>query len=83
MMNYFPKRPSGLLLHTLSNLYEVTVGFDPPPSYFEAVYCFICSRPKGWCCSISDDLYCSGESRSENIDVFQVYRDITIVMISS
>ena len=43
MRNYFPKRPSGAPLHTLSKLYDVPVGFVPPPQ-FEAVYCFICSR---------------------------------------
>ena len=42
MRNYFPKRPSGEPLHTLSKLYDVPVGFVPP--YFEAVYCFICGR---------------------------------------
>ena len=41
--NYFPKRPSVAPLHTLSKLYDVPVGFDPPP-YFETVYCFICGR---------------------------------------
>ena len=44
MMNYFLKRLSGALLHTLSNLYDVPVGFVTPPPYFEAVYCFICGR---------------------------------------
>ena len=43
MRNYFPKRPSGAPLHTLSKLYDVPVGFVTPP-YFEAVYCFICGR---------------------------------------
>ena len=43
MRNYFPKRPSGAPLHILSKLYDVRVGFVPPP-YFEAVYCFICGR---------------------------------------
>ena len=41
MRNYFPKRPSGAQLHTLSKLYDVPVGFVTPPPYFEAVYCFI------------------------------------------
>ena len=27
MRNYFPKRPSGAPLHTLSKLYDVPVGF--------------------------------------------------------
>ena len=31
MRNYFPKRPSGAPLHTLSKLYDVPVGFVPPP----------------------------------------------------
>ena len=31
MRNYFPKRPSGAPLHTLSKLYDVPVGFEPPP----------------------------------------------------
>ena len=43
MRNYFPKRPSGAPLHTLSKLYDVPVGFDPPP-YFEAKYCLFCGR---------------------------------------
>ena len=42
MRNYYPKRPSGALLHTLSKLYDVPVEFLPPPPYVEAVYCFIC-----------------------------------------
>ena len=28
---------------TLSKIYDVSIGFDPPPS-FEAVYWFICGR---------------------------------------
>ena len=43
MRNYFPKRPSGAPLHTLSTLYDVHIGFVAPSS-FEAVYCFICGR---------------------------------------
>ena len=31
MRNYFPKRPSGAPLHTLSKLYDVPVGFVHPP----------------------------------------------------
>ena len=31
MRNYFPKRPSGAPIHTLSNLYDVPVGFVTPP----------------------------------------------------
>ena len=45
MRNYFPKRPSGAPLHTLSKLYDVPVGFcTPPPPYFEAEYCLFCGR---------------------------------------
>ena len=29
--NLKPKRPSSAPLHTLSKLYEVPVGFEPPP----------------------------------------------------
>ena len=43
MRNYFPKRPSGAPLHTLSKLYDVPVGYVPPP-YFEAEYCLFCGR---------------------------------------
>ena len=43
MRNYFPKRPSGAPLHTLSKLYDVPVGFVLPP-YFEAEYCLFCGR---------------------------------------
>ena len=31
MRNYFPKRPSGAPLHTLSKLYDVPFGYVPPP----------------------------------------------------
>ena len=31
MRNYFPKRPSGAPLHSLSKLYDVSVGFVTPP----------------------------------------------------
>ena len=44
MRNYFPKRPSGAPLHTLSKLYDVPVGFVTPPPYFEAEYCLFCGR---------------------------------------
>ena len=44
MRNYFPKRPSGAPLHTLSKLYDVPVGFVNPPPYFEAEYCLFCGR---------------------------------------
>ena len=43
MRNYFPKRPSGAPLHTLSKLYDVPVGFVTPP-YFEAEYCLFFGR---------------------------------------
>ena len=43
MRNYDHKRPSGAPLHTLSKLYDVPVGFEPPP-YFEAEYCLFCGR---------------------------------------
>ena len=43
MRNYFPKRPSGAPLYTLSKLYDVPVGYVPPP-YFEAEYCLFCGR---------------------------------------
>ena len=59
MRNYFPKRPSGAPLHTLSKLYNVPVGFVTPPPYFEAWILLILRSPKGGCCSISDDLSCS------------------------
>ena len=40
MRNYFTKRSLGALLYTLSNLYDVPVGFVIRP-FFEAVYRFI------------------------------------------
>ena len=43
MRNYFPKRPSGAPLHTLSKLYDVPVGFVLT-LYFEAEYCLFCGR---------------------------------------
>ena len=61
MRNYFPKRPSGATLHTLSNLYDVPVGVvtpPPPPPFWGCVLLYLRS-PKGGCCSISDDLSCS------------------------
>ena len=59
MRNYFPKRPSGAPLHTLSKLYDVPVGFvTPPPPILRLNIAFLRS-PKGGCCSISDDLSCS------------------------
>ena len=60
MRNYFPKRASGAPYHTLSELYDVPVGFaNPPPLSFEAVYCFNLRMPNGGNCSISDDFSCS------------------------
>ena len=38
------KRPSGAPLHTSSKLYDIPVGFEPPPPYFEAEYCLFCGR---------------------------------------
>ena len=42
--NCFTKRPSGAPLHILSKLYYYVPLFvyPPPPSSFEAVFCFIC-----------------------------------------
>ena len=57
-MNYFPKRPSGAPLHTLSKLYDVTVGFVAPLLIWDSVLLYLRS-PKGGFCSISDDLSCS------------------------
>ena len=34
MRNYFPKRPSGAPLHTLSKLYDIPVDFVTPPLLF-------------------------------------------------
>ena len=58
LRNYFPKRPSGALLHTLSKLYDVPVGFVTPPPFWGWVL-LILRSPKGGCCSISVDLSCS------------------------
>ena len=59
MRNYFPKRPSGAPLHTLWKLYDVHVGFVPPPPLFWGWILLILRSPKGGCCSISDALSCS------------------------
>ena len=59
MRNYFPKQPSGAPLHTLSKLYDVPVGFEPPPPLFWGWILLILRSPKGGCFSISDDLSCS------------------------
>ena len=47
MRNYFPKRPSGAPLHTLSKLYDVPVGFVTPPAHFEAEFAFF-AVAEGW-----------------------------------
>ena len=57
MRNYFPKRQSRALLHTLSKLYDVPVGFVSP--LFSRCVLLYLRSPKGGCCSISDDLSCS------------------------
>ena len=48
--------PWYFILHTLSKLYDVPVGFDPP--LFWGRILLILRSPKGGCCSISDDLSC-------------------------
>ena len=40
----FSETASGALIHTLSKLYDVPVGFLTPPPHFEDVYCFIRGR---------------------------------------
>ena len=61
MRNYFPKRPLGAPLHTLSKIYDVPVGYVTPPPLFWGwiLLTGILRSPKGGCCSISDDLSCS------------------------
>ena len=44
MRYYFSKRSSDATLQTLSKLYDVPVGFVPPPLIFKAMYCFMCGR---------------------------------------
>ena len=45
MRNNFPKRPSGVPLHTLSKLYDVPVGFVSP----HLRQCFaLFAVSKGW-----------------------------------
>ena len=58
MRNYFPKRPSGSPLHTLSKFLNVSVGFVTLPLIRGSVLLYLQS-PKGGCCSISDNLSCS------------------------
>ena len=68
--DFIPKRLSGALLHTLSELYDVPVGIVPIPS-FVGVYCFIRGR-KGGCCSLSDDLSCSW-----SLSFYRLYTEFT------
>ena len=70
MRNYFPKRPSGAPLHTLSKLYDVPVGFVIPPPYFSAVLLLYLRSPKGGSYSISDDLSCFSIIRSGKVCPF-------------
>ena len=72
MRNYFPKRPSGAPLHTLSKLYDVPVGFVSPPPLFWVWILLILRSPKGGCCSISDDLSCSYNKR-DTIYIVGIY----------
>ena len=46
MMNYFPKRPSGAPLHTLSKLYDVPVGFVTRPILRQCIATFAVAE--GW-----------------------------------
>ena len=75
MRNYFPKRPSGAPLHTLSRLYDVLVGFVTHLLFWGCVLFYLRS-PKGGCCSISDDLFCSFEFwRAPGTDGSGCYRN--------
>ena len=47
MRNYFPKRPSGAPLHTLSKLYDVPVGFVTPPPILR-LYIAYFAVAEGW-----------------------------------
>ena len=63
--NIFSKRPSDALLHTLSNLCDVAVGFATPTlPLFEALFL---RSPKGHrgCYSTMDDLSCSSQQQSK------------------
>ena len=70
MRNNIPKRPSGAPLHTLSKLYNGSVGF---------IYTLIWDRvllhlrsPNGGCYSTSDDLSCSCfQACSETKHIFE------------
>ena len=57
MRNYFPKLPSGAPLHTSSKLYDSPVGFVAP--FIWGIVLLYLRLPKGGCCSISDDSFCS------------------------
>ena len=59
MRNYFPEWPSVSPLHTLSKLYDVSVGFVTPPLIQGSVLIYLRS-PKVGCCSISDNLLGGG-----------------------
>ena len=65
MKNYFPKRPSDAPLHTLSKLYDVSVGFVTPPLIWYSIFLYLRSL-KGGCCLISDDLSCSCQVKINN-----------------
>ena len=51
-------------LLSLSKLYDVPVGFVPPPLFWGSVLLYL-RLPKSGCCSISDDLSCSYKGFSE------------------
>ena len=78
MRNYFPKRPSGAPLHTLSKLYDVPVGFVTPP-YFEAEYCLFCGRRRvavaryRMICLVLADSSCLQREESENYKMKHFY----------
>ena len=59
MRNYFPKRPSGALLHTLLNLYDVPFGFVTPPPLLR-VCIDLFAVAEGWLL-----LYVGGSKSSE------------------
>ena len=44
---YFPKRPSGAPYHTLSKLYDVPVGFEPPPPILRLNIAYL-AVAEGW-----------------------------------
>ena len=57
MRNNFPNRSSSALLHILSKLYDVPLGFYTPPLWCSVL--LYLRSPKGGWCSISNDLTCS------------------------